>query len=69
MTDTEKEAKASAVIYSIVESAKANDLNIYEYLNYLLEEKPQYVLAGKEIPERMMPWSAELPEKVRKQKV
>ena len=34
-------ANASAIIYSIVETAKANDLNIYKYLKYLLTEIPQ----------------------------
>ena len=58
MIDTPAGAESSAVIYSIVETAKANNLNIYEYMKYLLEE----------LPERLMPWSAELPDKVRKPK-
>ena len=29
-------AKASAIIYSIVETAKANGLNVYKYLEFLI---------------------------------
>jgi hypothetical protein len=31
-------AQASAVIYSLVETAKANNLNVYEYFDYLLTQ-------------------------------
>ena len=31
-------AKASAIIYSIVETAKANGLNVYKYLEYPITE-------------------------------
>lgn len=34
-------AQASACIYSIVETAKANGIKTYDYLNLLLEEIPQ----------------------------
>ena len=35
-----KSAEASAVIMSIIETAKRNDLNVEEYLTYLLEKMP-----------------------------
>ena len=38
--DTPKGAKASAVLYTLAESARANDLDIFEYLKYLLMEMP-----------------------------
>ena len=31
-------ARASAILYSLVETAKANNLCVYEYLEYLLYE-------------------------------
>jgi hypothetical protein len=34
--DTSKGAAASTAVYSITETAKANDLNVYTYLQYLL---------------------------------
>lgn len=39
--DTVDGAKANAVYYSLIESAKINKLNIYKYINYLLEELPR----------------------------
>ena len=39
--DTIEGAKANAVYYSLIESAKANNLNIYKYIKYLLDELPQ----------------------------
>ena len=45
------------------ESARANDLDAYEYLKYLLEEMPNnHYLEQPEILERYLPWSEELPE-------
>ena len=38
--DTPGGAEASAGIYSIVETAKANGLKLYPYFTYLLEEPP-----------------------------
>lgn len=34
--DTPKGAKASVTVYSLVETAEANGLNVYTYLEYLL---------------------------------
>jgi len=34
-------AKASAAIYSLIETAKANDLEPYQYLRYIFENIPQ----------------------------
>ena len=65
--DTVKGAEASAIIYSIVETAKANNLRLYDYLKYLLEELPNYVNDSKsEIPSKLLPWSEELPTELRK---
>lgn len=33
-------ANASAVVYTMVEMAKAHDLNIYGYLKFLLKQRP-----------------------------
>ena len=35
-SDTPNGANASALVYSIVETAKANDIDVYHYLKYLL---------------------------------
>jgi transposase len=57
--DTPKGASASACVYSIVETAKANGLNIFTYLEYLLMYMPD--VDWQNHPERLdnlMPWSA-----------
>lgn len=36
--DTPKGARANDTLYTLVESARANYLDVYEYLKYLLEE-------------------------------
>ena len=54
--DSVKGAESSAVIYSLVETAKANKLNVFQYLYTLLLYMPDY----KDQPvgvEAMMPWS------------
>lgn len=67
MIDTIQGAHASAIIYSIVETAKANDLKIYDYLKYLLEELPKYVTTTKsETPSKLFPWSTDFPQELRK---
>lgn len=38
--DTPKGADASAIIYSIVENAKANGINVRDYLEYLFTVMP-----------------------------
>ncbi len=61
--DSPKGATANAVLYTLVESARANALNVYEYLNYLLTEIPNCdYLNQPELLEKYLPWSQELPE-------
>ena len=43
MIDTVAGAEASAMIYSIAETAKANNLKPYNYFKYLLEEIPRHM--------------------------
>ena len=45
--NTPKGAHASAMIYSIIESAKENRLNPYAYLNYLFERLPNLDSRGR----------------------
>ena len=51
-------AKASAILYSLVETAKANMLNIFEYFNLLLTEIPQHI-DDKDLRfiDDLLPWS------------
>ena len=45
--------------YSIIETAKANGLDAYAYLNYVLTQLPIYEAEGKDI-EELFPWNVEL---------
>lgn len=64
--DTPKGAKANAILYTLVESARANGLNVFEYLKYLLTEIPNsHYLEQPEILDQYLPWSVTLPEKCR----
>ncbi len=64
--DTPKGATANAVLYTLVESAKANNLDVYEYLKYLLNEMPSRDFNNHpETLEQFLPWSAGLPEECR----
>ena len=68
IVDTVKGAKASAVLYSIAESAKANGLRTYEYFRYVLEEMPRHLADGSDnYIDALLPWSEELPAAFRKQ--
>lgn len=50
-------AKASACVYSLVETAKANGLNPYKYLEYILSSLPGSNLkTNPKVLELMMPW-------------
>ena len=68
MIDTIKGANSSAIIYSIAETAKANNLKPYDYFVYLLEEIPKHMeQKDRTFLEDLLPWSKKLPEGIRKQ--
>nr|WP_300842502.1 IS66 family transposase [uncultured Acetatifactor sp.] len=58
-SDTPKGADASAMVYTMVEMAKAYSLNIYKYLKYLLEHLPETRMADSELS-RLAPWNPEV---------
>lgn len=62
-SDTDKGADASARCYSIIESAKANNLNVFGYLTHLLTELPKLGTKPtmKQLDE-LLPWSNSLPD-------
>ena len=67
MIDTVNGANSSAIIYSIAETAKANNLKPFDYFEYLLTEIPKHV-DDKNIDflAELLPWSDMLPENIRK---
>jgi transposase len=59
--NTPRGARASAIIYSIVETAKENGLNPYYYLNYLFEKLPNMDTTSESALDKLLPWSTTLP--------
>ena len=64
-TNTPRGAKSSAIIYSIIETAKENNLKPYNYLIYLFEQLPNIDTNDQVLIEDLMPWSDKLPEEIR----
>ena len=65
--DTINGAKSSAIIYSIAETAKANNLKPYEYFEFLLEEISKHMDdKDQSFLDDLLPWSSTLPDKVKK---
>lgn len=65
--DTIHGAKASATVYSIVETAKANHLKVYEYLEYLLTEIPKHMDdSDPSFLDNLLPWSDAIPDVCKK---
>jgi hypothetical protein len=59
-------AKASALVYSIIETAAANGLKPFDYLQFLFEKMPN--TAFNEI-DSLLPWGSAVPERCRLPKI
>lgn len=66
--DTPSGAAASASVYSLVETAKANAVDVYLYLKYLLLKTPTKDTSDEEL-EKLCPWSPECQEALEQMKV
>lgn len=55
-SDTLKGAEASATVYTMVEMAKAHNLNIHAYPEYLLERRPSADMTEEQL-EKLAPWN------------
>ena len=58
-SDSVEGAQASAIAYTMVEMAKAHNLNIYGYLSYILEQRPDENWSDEQLAE-LAPWSEKL---------
>jgi len=60
--DSVEGAVANAILYSLVESARLNKLNIYEYMNYILSVITDLdYINNPDLLDQLMPWSKSLP--------
>ncbi len=67
LIDTVRGAKSSAIIYSITETAKANGLKVYDYVEHLLTEIPKHEDdTDLSFLDNLLPWSPNLPGHCRK---
>lgn len=68
--DTPKGAFANGVLYTLAESAKQNDLNVFNYLDYLLDMMPNTdYLNHPELLDAFLPWSDQIPDSCRLTKI
>ena len=64
---TRKAGSSFAIIYSIVETAKTNNLKPFDYVQYLLEEiLKDTAETNRSFSENLLPWSENLPAEIRK---
>lgn len=63
LIETSNGARASAMIYSIVETAKANYLNVYQYFELLLTEIPKHMNdTDLKFIDELLPWAPHVQE-------
>ena len=55
-SDTQAGADASMLVYSIIETAKANGIHPGDYINHLLEQRISNEMSDEEL-EDLAPWS------------
>jgi len=69
LIDTLRGAEASAIMFSLAETARANKLKPYNWFEYLLTELPKHMEDNHKDTsylDDLMPWSEKLPEGIRK---
>lgn len=63
LIETSNGARASAMIYSLVETAKANHLNVYQYFELLLTEFPKHMDdTDLSFIDERLPWAPHIQE-------
>lgn len=64
--NSENGAQSGADMYSLIVTAKENEMKPYDYLKYLFERLPEIDLNNELELEEIMPWSQTIPEKIKK---
>ena len=63
-SNSPKGAKASVIVYSLIETAQANDLEPERYLKYLFEKLPNIAnFKDAETLDQYLPWATKTQEK------
>ncbi len=63
--NTPRGARASAIVYSVMETAKENGLNTFRYLIHLFEKLPNMDTGDRKALDELLPWSTSLPNSCR----
>jgi hypothetical protein len=66
--DTPTGADAATITYSMVETARAHDLNVFEYIKYVLEQRPNSEMDEEELM-ALMPWNKKIMEQCKLSKL
>jgi len=56
--NTARGAKSSAVLFSLIETAKENGLDPYRYLTWLFTEAPRLSQSDPDWASKLLPWNA-----------
>ena len=62
---TENGANMSAIAYSMVETAIANNLKVFEYLTYLFDTLPTINKKDEESLRKLLPYAKDLPSSLK----
>ncbi|MBI5999330.1 transposase domain-containing protein [Clostridium perfringens] len=60
-----KGAVSSATLYSIIETAKANNLIVEKYIIHLMNSLSEVDIITDDLLEELMPWNDNLPKELR----
>lgn len=67
-SNSQKGADSSAIVYSVVETAKENKLIPFKYIEYLLDKLPNIDTENLELIDELLPWSDTLPDELKLKK-
>ena len=62
-SDSQDGAEANMLCYTIIEMAKTYNLKIYDYILYLLSERPSQCLSDEEF-DKLLPWSEGIQDRI-----
>jgi transposase len=67
-SNSTKGADSSAIVYSLIETAKENQLLPFQYIEYLLNKMPNIDLENEDLLDELLPWSTALPDELKLKK-
>ena len=62
-SDSQDGSEASMLCYTIIEMAKLYNIKIYDYILFLLSERPSMNMTDEEL-DKLLPWSEGIQERI-----